>query len=372
MSALRAAARVKPVVVMKAGRSLEARGSLAFHTGSLVGGDDVFDAAMRRAGVLRIRDLHAVLQRGQHAGRGRAHAAAGGSASSPMPAGPGRWRRIARRTASCSWPGSTRTTLAPLRALLPPSATDGNPVYVRGDAAAQQYAEAARIVLQDPKVDALLAILTPFSLTAARTDRRRTGRGGARTAQAGLHLLAGRRVRGQQPPAVRRQPYPHLPDARSPRSMRSPRWPCSPPTRSSCCRCRRRSRPTSSAGPRHRAGPAAGRPRGRQRLARIRRIRSSCWRRSAFPWCRAGRRIRRPRPCGWPMRSVTRSRIKILSPDIAHKTDVGGVRLGRTRRAQRARRLREHAARRGHRAARRAARGRAGRADVPSSGTGAS
>jgi acetyltransferase len=55
MSALRAAARVKPVVVMKAGRAAEVESGRAFHTGQLVSGDDVLDAAMRRAGVLRIR-----------------------------------------------------------------------------------------------------------------------------------------------------------------------------------------------------------------------------------------------------------------------------------------------------------------------------
>jgi len=56
-------------------------------------------------------------------------------------------------------------TLAQLQALLPPSTADGNPVYVRGDATAQVYAQAAQTCLQDGEVDALLAILTPFALT---------------------------------------------------------------------------------------------------------------------------------------------------------------------------------------------------------------
>ena len=58
-------------------------------------------------------------------------------------------------------------TLEQLHALLPPSTSDGNPVYVRGDASAQVYAQAAQTCLQDGEVDALLAIVTPFALTDA-------------------------------------------------------------------------------------------------------------------------------------------------------------------------------------------------------------
>jgi acetyltransferase len=166
MSALRAAARVKPVVVMKAGRSLESRGSLAFHAGSMVGGDDVFDAAMRRAGVLRIRDLTQLFSAASTLGagirvRGRRLGIvtnAGGPAQLAAD-------RAAARTLELAT--LDPATLAALRSLLPPSAADGNPVYVRGDASAHQYAAAARLCLEDPQVDALLAILTPFALTDA-------------------------------------------------------------------------------------------------------------------------------------------------------------------------------------------------------------
>ncbi len=164
MSALRAAARVKPVVVMKAGRSLDARGSVTFHTGALVGGDDVFDAAMRRAGVLRIRSLNQLFSAASTLGagvrlRGRRIAVvtnAGGPAQLAADRMSERWLELAALDAH---------TLDSLRALLPPSATEGNPVYVRGDATAQQYGEAARLCLDDANADALLAILTPYSLT---------------------------------------------------------------------------------------------------------------------------------------------------------------------------------------------------------------
>jgi acetyltransferase len=166
MSALRAAARVKPVVVMKAGRALESRGSLAFHAGSMVGGDDVFDAAMRRAGVLRIRDLAQLFSAASTLGAGvRLRGRRLGIVTNA--GGPG--QLAADRTASRALELASlgTATIEQLRALLPPSVSEGNPVYVRGDASARQFANAAQLCLQDEQVDGLLAIVTPFALTDA-------------------------------------------------------------------------------------------------------------------------------------------------------------------------------------------------------------
>jgi acetyltransferase len=164
MSALRAAARVKPVVVMKAGRAAEADASLAFHTGQIVGGDDVFDAAMRRAGVLRIRAFQQLYSAAATLGSG---VRLGGRRLSIVmnAGGPGQLAadRAADRGLQLAWLGEE--TLAKLEALLPPRMTQGNPVYVRSDASAQQFAEAARLSLADSKTDALLAVMAPFALT---------------------------------------------------------------------------------------------------------------------------------------------------------------------------------------------------------------
>ena len=166
MSALRAAARVKPVVVMKAGRALESRGSLAFHTGSLVGGDDVFDAAMRRAGVLRIRDLSQLFSAASTLGAG---VRLGGRRLGIVTnaGGPGQLAadRAAERWLELAALGPE--TLARSARCCRPARRKGNPVYVRGDASARQYAETARLCLADGQVDALLGILTPFALTDA-------------------------------------------------------------------------------------------------------------------------------------------------------------------------------------------------------------
>ncbi|NJD32160.1 MAG: bifunctional acetate--CoA ligase family protein/GNAT family N-acetyltransferase [Gammaproteobacteria bacterium] len=164
MSALRAAARVKPVVVMKAGRHAERPDAAAFHTGSLVGADDVFDAAMRRAGSLRIRDLYDLFTAAATLGAG-ARVRGRRLAIVSNAGGPG---ALAADHATDRWlllPKLTEDTARQLEALLPTSDARANPVYVRADADAEQFASAARLVLEDPGVEALLAILTPYALT---------------------------------------------------------------------------------------------------------------------------------------------------------------------------------------------------------------
>jgi acetyltransferase len=164
MSALRAAARVKPVVVMKAGRHGTGPGDTAFHTGALVGADDVFDAAMRRAGVLRIRDFSELYTAAATLGagvrvRGRKLAIvsnAGGPGTIAADRAQDRGLQIAQLGAD---------SLRRLAEELPPAAREGNPVYVRPDVDRTQIAAAMRICLEDPAVDSLLAILVPHALT---------------------------------------------------------------------------------------------------------------------------------------------------------------------------------------------------------------
>ena len=60
MSALRAAANAKPVIVLKAGRKTAGNLAAQTHSGAIVGSDDVFDAALRRAGAVRVRPVRLV------------------------------------------------------------------------------------------------------------------------------------------------------------------------------------------------------------------------------------------------------------------------------------------------------------------------
>lgn len=164
MSALRAASRIKPVVVMKAGRHADRPDAAAFHTGSLVGGDDVFDAAMRRAGVLRIRNFSELYVAASTLGV-RVRVAGRRVAIVSNAGGPGALAADHAKDRRLQLATLEGPTLERLASLLPPSAHQGMPVYVRGDAEAQHFSTAARLCLEDPGVDALLAILTPHALT---------------------------------------------------------------------------------------------------------------------------------------------------------------------------------------------------------------
>jgi len=164
MSALRAAARVKPVVVMKAGRHAEGSRAAASHTGALVGSDAVFDAALRRAGVLRVKDFSdffsaaATLDTGVRT-RGRRLAIvtnAGGPGVMAADQAADRGLLLARLSDE---------SLNKLDTALPPSWPRANPVDVLGDADAARYAAAIETCLADPGADALLVILTPQALT---------------------------------------------------------------------------------------------------------------------------------------------------------------------------------------------------------------
>ena len=85
MSAARAAARGKPVIVIKAGRHAQGAKAAATHTGALAGSDAVYDAAFRRAGLLRVFDLDELFAAAETLG-GSAPSPASGSRSSPMAA----------------------------------------------------------------------------------------------------------------------------------------------------------------------------------------------------------------------------------------------------------------------------------------------
>jgi len=163
MSALRAVARVKPVVVMKAGRHVTGPGDTAFHTGALVGADDV---SRRRCGarafcasvispscIPRLRRSRPAS--GCGAG-GCARSNAGGPGTIAADRAQDRGLQIAQLGAD---------SLRRLAAELPPAAREGNPVFVRPDVDRTQFAAAMRICLEDPEVDSLLAILVPHALT---------------------------------------------------------------------------------------------------------------------------------------------------------------------------------------------------------------
>ncbi|MGI9246512.1 MAG: acetate--CoA ligase family protein, partial [Steroidobacteraceae bacterium] len=166
MSALRAAARVKPVVVIKAGRAAEAEPGAAAFGSAPVAADDVFDAALRRAGVLRIRAFQQLYSAAGTLATG-ARLAGRRLAIVMNAGGPGQLAADRAADRGLQLAALAPPTLASLQSLLPPSAARGNPVYVRSDASARQFGEAVRLALEDPHTDALLAVVAPFALSDA-------------------------------------------------------------------------------------------------------------------------------------------------------------------------------------------------------------
>ncbi len=164
MSALRAASRVKPVIVMKAGRYAEGQKAAVSHTGALVGSDDVFDAALKRAGVVRVHNyvnffaIAETLHTGVGTRGSRVAIVTNGGGPGVMAADFLIDRKLPLAALSAE-------TTAKLNELLPSAWSGGNPVDVLGDASAGEYAGAVAACLDDPAVDAVLAIVIPQAMT---------------------------------------------------------------------------------------------------------------------------------------------------------------------------------------------------------------
>lgn len=168
MSALRAAARAKPVIVMKAGRYSEGSKAAVSHTGALVGSDDVFDAALSRAGAVRVHDythffaVATTLHTGLKTPGPRLAIVTNGG-------GPGVIAADFLADRGLPLANLSRETCDKLDAELPLAWSGGNPVDVLGDAPAERYAAAVDACLADPGVDSVLAILVPTSRTEPNT-----------------------------------------------------------------------------------------------------------------------------------------------------------------------------------------------------------
>ncbi|HYL25651.1 MAG TPA: bifunctional acetate--CoA ligase family protein/GNAT family N-acetyltransferase, partial [Burkholderiales bacterium] len=171
VSALRAAARVKPVIALKVGRYASGSRAATSHTGALVGSDAVFDAALRRSGTVRVKTYTQLF------------AAARVLATGTLPAG----ERLAILTNgggpgvvaadSAAENGVPLAVLAPetlvrLDAALPAQWSHGNPIDIIGDAPPERFTAATAAALADPGVDALLALYTPVAVTSPQDAAR--------------------------------------------------------------------------------------------------------------------------------------------------------------------------------------------------------
>lgn len=166
MSAARAAARSKPVLVVKSGRFAEGAKAAASHTGALAGSDAVYDAAIRRAGMLRVlttEELFDAVETLAHVrplyGERLTIMTNGG--------GPGVMATDALIGSGGKLADLSAGTLEKLNAILPPTWSKANPVDIIGDAPAERYRQTLQILLQDPQTDAVLFIHAPTAIVPA-------------------------------------------------------------------------------------------------------------------------------------------------------------------------------------------------------------
>ncbi len=163
MSAARAAARNKPVIVVKAGRAGNGVQAAASHTGALAGSDIVFDAAIRRAGMLRVDTLQDLFMAAETLARfGRNHDDAltlmtNGGGAGVLAADAAALAGVELRELS----GSLR---AKLDLLLPPTWSHANPIDIIGDAPVQRYTETLQALLADRDSGAVLFMHAPTAI----------------------------------------------------------------------------------------------------------------------------------------------------------------------------------------------------------------
>ena len=165
----------KPILAIKSGRTTQGAAAARSHTGALAGSDAVYDAIFAQAGILRVDTVEELFD------------FAVGFSRQPLPKG----NRFAIVT-NAGGPGIMATdaairhglelaklrpeTLESLKAKLPPTANFSNPVDVIGDATCDRYTTALEAVLGDPNVDGLVVLLTPQSMTDIEAIARTIGK----------------------------------------------------------------------------------------------------------------------------------------------------------------------------------------------------
>lgn len=336
LSAARRAARAKPVIVLKSGRHAAGAKAAASHTGALSGADSVYNAAFRRAGLVRVRDL------------GQLFSAAeilsftprlGGERLAILTNGGGAGVLAADRLAdfNVELPELPEETVAALNDVLPATWSKGNPVDIIGDAGPDRYRAALKILLEDKSSDAILVINCPTALASSEeaagavietmeAEKRRTGRHkpvltnwlGENAAKKSRDAFASKEIATFDAPADAIEGFMHLVAYRRSQSelMRTP--------------------PAAPERMRVRIDLERAREIIRQAIASGRTMLTEWESKSVF------------RCYGIPVTDITVAHdpdavadearrilahskpcvIKILSDDISHKSDVGGVRLG--------------------------------------------
>ncbi len=193
MSAARAFARTKPIVAYKAGRFTESAAAAASHTGAMAGVDAVYEAAFQRAGIERIFQVEEMFDCAELLAR-QEPPKGDRLAIITNAGGPGVMTTDALIAQDGKLAVISDQTMKELDAFLPACWSHGNPVDVLGDAPPERFAKAVEVVLKDKGVDAVLVILTPQAMTDPTATAQTVGRVAAKAHKPVLAAWMGGRV----------------------------------------------------------------------------------------------------------------------------------------------------------------------------------
>lgn len=164
ISGLRIAARMKPVIVIKSGRHEEGSRAATTHTGALIGSDNVFDAALQRAGVVRAQTIEQLFSAAQLL-TSRQRVSGNRLAIVTNGGGPGVMATDRAIDLGVKMAELSTDTISSLDKILPAHWSHQNPVDVLGDASPERYEAAISACLADKNVDGVLVMLTPQAMT---------------------------------------------------------------------------------------------------------------------------------------------------------------------------------------------------------------
>jgi len=312
--------RNKPVVAVKSGVTKSGSRAVSSHTGSLAGSEAAYKAAFRQAGVIRATSMEALFDYAR------------ALAYQPLlkgdrigivtnAGGPGILATDALEHAGLEIPRLSRETVEALEAYLPGAASAANPVDVLGDALADRYEHATHLVLTDPNVDGLIVIVTPQAMTEIEKTAHAVGRMAQETDKPVLGCFMGEARIEAGVEVLRRYGIPNYPfperaaaalaamsayrrERERPIFEVQPCDVCTQPVRELFDRVRAEGRVSIGDAEAREVLEAYGFPIPESRLAKT-----------------PEEAVEIAEEIGYPVV------LKVASPDILHKTDVGGVKL---------------------------------------------
>lgn len=163
MSAARAVSRVKPIIALKSGRTRAGAAAAASHTGALAGEDDIYDAAFKRAGIVRVKTFEELFDCAELLAK-KPHSSGPGLAIITNAGGLGVMAVDALSDYGMETVSLLPETIRKLDEVLPSYWSRSNPIDIIGDADHKRYLQSVKICIEAPEINGLLVILVPQAL----------------------------------------------------------------------------------------------------------------------------------------------------------------------------------------------------------------